>query len=412
MASITMPPSIDFPNFPYEHLPSPSSIRLLSFIKRPRQLSPPSIFGEKLIECVLETVDINTAPSYDLISSIHGNPDSGDPGDIDEYGPMHRYPIAVNGKMMFVTKNIHEALKMAQKVNNPVDKRDELFLETKLITAAENNHRPKVQLLLRQGACVHAQDCFGKTAIHHAAQNGHFAVMSLLLDYGASMKVVDDKGKTPLDYLDYTKQEDWNSLEEVAYKMKKTPEERELVPMPEVVRVGRPMWIDAICIDQANLGERQCHSSLIGQIYQRANSLIAWLGVEDNETTLAIQSITRIIRADDRDVDDVMSDDSPSVHTLPYEYEKPAIIKLLRRSWFERDDLMHEVAFGKAITVYCGTDSIPFSYVMKFLRREPYYGNFLPPDLQIWALIGDRSSKKRVSLESTGNQKRMRRIET
>ena len=246
-----MPPTIDFPNFPYGNLSLPSSIRLLSFIKRPRQLSPPSIFGEQLIECVLETLDINSAPAFDLISAIDGNPDSADPGDIDEYGPMHRYPIAVNGKMMFVTKNIYEALKMSQKVNDPVDKRDELRLETKLITAAENNHKPKVQLLLRQGASVHAQDCFRMTAIHHAAKSGHFDIMSLLLDYGASMKVPDNKGQTPFDYLDYTKQEDWNCLEEIAYKMKKTPEERELISMPEVLRVGRPMWIDAICIDQA-----------------------------------------------------------------------------------------------------------------------------------------------------------------
>ena len=412
MASITMPPAIDFPNFPYENLPSPSSIRLLSFIKRPRQLSPPSIFGERLIECVLETVDINSAPAFDLISAIHGNPDSADPGDIDEYGPMHRYPVAVNGKMMFVTKNIYEALKMSQKVNDPVDKRDELRFQTRLITAAENNHKPKVQLLLRQGASVHARDCFGKTAIHYAAQHGHFDIMSLLLDYGASMKVLDNEGQTPFDYLDYTKHEDWNRLEEIAYKMKKTPEERELVPIPEVLRVGRPMWIDAICIDQGNTRERSHHSSLISHLYQRANSLIAWVGAQNAETTQAIQAITRIIRNYDKDVDDVMSDEGPSIHTLPYEYEKPAIIKLLRRSWFEREDLIHEVAFGKAITVYCGTDSIPFSFIMKFLRREPYIGSFLPPDLQLWALIGDRGSNKRLLLELAGDQKRARRGET
>ncbi|KAJ4139766.1 hypothetical protein NW768_001110 [Fusarium equiseti] len=408
-----MPPSIEFPHFPYEHLRSPSSIRLLSFVKRPRQLSPPSILGEQLIECVLETVEISAAPAFDLISLIHGNPNSADPADIDEYGPMHRYPIAVNGKMMFVTKNIYEALKMSREVNDPVEKRDELRLETKLITAAENNHRPKVQLLLRQGACVHAQDCFGKTAIHYAAESGHFDIMSLLLDYGASMKVVDSKGHTPLDYLDYTKQGNWNSLEEIAYKMQKTPEERELVPIPEVLRVGRPMWIDAICIDEANVGERESHRSLIGQLYQRAKSLIAWVGVQNGDTTLAIQAMTRILRADGKAVDDVMSDEAAFVnHKMPYEYEKPAIIKLLRRSWFERDDLMHEVAFGRAISVYCGTDSIPFSYIMEFLRREPYYGSFLPPDLQIWALLGNRGSNKRMSLESGADQRKTRRIET
>ncbi|KNB01235.1 hypothetical protein FOXG_04513 [Fusarium oxysporum f. sp. lycopersici 4287] len=377
MASIDAPP-IDFTNFSYQHLPSSSSIRLLSFIKRPRQLSPPSILGEPLLECILETVDINEAPDFDLISSTWGNPDSADPGDIDEYGPMHRYPIAINGKLMFLPKNIYEALKMAQKVNDPVEKRNELFLETELMTAVENNHRPKVQRLLEQGAHIHAQDCFGKTAMHHAAQLGHFDIINILLDYGANAS------------------------------------ERELVPIPEVVRVGRPMWIDAICIDQSNSEERSNHGSLIAQIYCRANSVIAWVGVQNDNTKLAPEAILSILRADGKDVDETMSDETLSVANagcsyIPSDEEKSSIIGFLRRSWFEREDLMHEVAFGRAITVYCGMDALLFSSIMEFFRRETYSGTFLPPDLQVWSLLGSTGSKKRSSLGSRSRRKRMRR---
>uniref|UniRef100_A0A0D2XKN9 Uncharacterized protein n=1 Tax=Fusarium oxysporum (strain Fo5176) TaxID=660025 RepID=A0A0D2XKN9_FUSOF len=129
---------------------------------------------------------------------------------------------------MFLPKNIYEALKMAQKVNDPVEKRNELFLETELMTAVENNHRPKVQRLLEQGAHIHAQDCFGKTAMHHAAQLGHFDIINILLDYGASMKVIDSHGKTPMDYITYTKPKDWENVEEIAYKMQKTPAKENL----------------------------------------------------------------------------------------------------------------------------------------------------------------------------------------
>ncbi|KAH7487559.1 hypothetical protein FOMA001_g5673 [Fusarium oxysporum f. sp. matthiolae] len=413
MASIDAPP-IDFTNFSYTNLPSPSSIRLLSFIKRPRQLSPPSILGEPLLECILETVDINETPDFDLISSTWGNPDSADPGDTDEYGPMHRYPIAINGKLMFLPKNIYEALKMAHKVNDPVEQRNELFLETELMTAVENNHRPKVQRLLEQGAHIHAQDCFGKTAIHHAAQLGHFDIINILLDYGASMKVIDSHGKTPMDYITYTKPKDWENVEEIAYKMQKTPAERELVPIPEAVRVGRPMWIDAICIDQSNSEERSNHGSLIAQIYCRANSVIAWVGVQNDNTKLAPEAILSILRADGKDVDETMSDETLSVANagcsyIPSDEEKSSIIEFLRRSWFEREDLMHEVAFGRAITVYCGMDALLFSSIMEFFRRETYSGTFLPPDLQVWSLLGSTGSKKRSSLGSRSRRKRMRR---
>ncbi|KAG5757538.1 hypothetical protein H9Q72_014320 [Fusarium xylarioides] len=376
MASINAPP-MDFTNASYTNLPSPASIRLLSFIKRPRQLSPPSILGEPLLECVLETVDISEAPDFDLISSTWGNPDSADPGDIDEYGPMHLYPVTIDGKLMFLPRNIYEALKMAQKVNDPVERRNELFLETELMTAVENNHRPRVQRLLEQGAHVHAQDCFGKTAIHHAAQLGHFDIINMLLDYGASMKVIDSYGKTPMDYITYNKPKDWENLEEIAYEMQKTPEKRELVPIPEVVRVGRPMWIDAICIDQSNPEERANHGSLMAQIYCRASSVIAWVGVQTDETKFAPQAILPILRADGKDPDEAMSDGTPSATNpgcsyIPTDEEKSSIIRFLRRSWFEREDLMHEVAFGRAITVYCGMDALPFLSIMEFFRREAY----------------------------------------
>ncbi|CEI63684.1 hypothetical protein FVEN_g6805 [Fusarium venenatum] len=407
------PPALEFANFTYTDLPSESSIRLLSCIRRPRQLSPPSILGEPLLEYVLETFEIDSAPQFDLISSTWGNPNSAHPGDIDAYGSMHRYPIAVNGKIIFVTRNIYEALQMAKSVNDPIGHRDDVFGETELIRAIEYNHLPKVRELLQEGAHVHAQDCFGKTAIHHAAENGHFEIVSILLDYGASMDVIDSHGRTPLDYFPHMGSKQWNQVEEIAYKMHQPPEARELIPVPEVVRVGRPMWIEAICIDQTNDGEKSSCSEMKGQIYRRAHSVVAWVGVSDNETQLGRQVIISfLLNNKQRSPDHTMSDDGSPISesgspTLSSK-EKSCITQLLRRSWFERSDLIDEVAFGRAISVYCGTDSIPLSDILEFLRRNADDG-VLPLDLQVWSLLGSRSSKKRRSYGSGGNQKRTRR---
>ena len=40
-------------------------------------------------------------------------------------------------------------------------------------------------------------------------------------------------------------------------------------------------WIDAICIDQANLSERNSQVSLMGDIYSSARTVLIWLGEED-----------------------------------------------------------------------------------------------------------------------------------
>lgn len=40
----------------------------------------------------------------------------------------------------------------------------------------------------------------------------------------------------------------------------------------------RPVWIDAICIDQSNLAERNAQVKIMGQIYSSATLVIAWFG--------------------------------------------------------------------------------------------------------------------------------------
>ncbi|AEO71255.1 uncharacterized protein THITE_49961, partial [Thermothielavioides terrestris NRRL 8126] len=42
----------------------------------------------------------------------------------------------------------------------------------------------------------------------------------------------------------------------------------------------RVVWIDALCIDQANDAEKGPQVALMGEIYRRATRVVAWLGPE------------------------------------------------------------------------------------------------------------------------------------
>jgi hypothetical protein len=42
------------------------------------------------------------------------------------------------------------------------------------------------------------------------------------------------------------------------------------------------LWIDAICIDQLNIGERNHQVAIMGKIYSEASSVVVWLGQETN----------------------------------------------------------------------------------------------------------------------------------
>ncbi|KAL5316720.1 hypothetical protein ACEPPN_015771 [Leptodophora sp. 'Broadleaf-Isolate-01'] len=45
----------------------------------------------------------------------------------------------------------------------------------------------------------------------------------------------------------------------------------------------RPVWIDALCINQRDDEEKNSQVGQMGRIYQRASRVIAWLGPEDDE---------------------------------------------------------------------------------------------------------------------------------
>jgi len=47
---------------------------------------------------------------------------------------------------------------------------------------------------------------------------------------------------------------------------------------------SRLLWIDAICIDQSSIPERNIQVQLMGEIYQRATQVLIWLGENTHET--------------------------------------------------------------------------------------------------------------------------------
>jgi hypothetical protein len=50
--------------------------------------------------------------------------------------------------------------------------------------------------------------------------------------------------------------------------------------------VHKWLWIDALCIDQKNLGERQHQVQQMGRIFAQAQEVVSWLGQDENIATL------------------------------------------------------------------------------------------------------------------------------
>lgn len=56
----------------------------------------------------------------------------------------------------------------------------------------------------------------------------------------------------------------------------------------------RVLWIDTICIDQKSLAERSHQVKRMGDIFQKAERVIVWLGPEGNWSTLALRTLEHL----------------------------------------------------------------------------------------------------------------------
>jgi hypothetical protein len=51
------------------------------------------------------------------------------------------------------------------------------------------------------------------------------------------------------------------------------------------------MWVDSICIDQDSLIERNHQVRLMGEIYEKATTVLVWLGEPNEETMIAFDQL-------------------------------------------------------------------------------------------------------------------------
>ena len=116
----------------------------------------------------------------------------------------------------------------------------------------------------------------------------------------------------------------------------------------------RPLWIDAICINQNNHDEKNAQVPKMPKIYSGAQNVCVWLGDEDEDqgSRLAINYIRRALNLDD--FDRLVADSR-----TPQEWQ--ALASVMTKPWFSRRWVIQEIALAKRATIYCGTNQITWS---------------------------------------------------
>lgn len=123
---------------------------------------------------------------------------------------------------------------------------------------------------------------------------------------------------------------------------------------------GVVLWVDQICIDQENNGEKAQQVPLMSRIYEHAINTAIWLGDSADDSDTAIQLLKdlhvrlRFSTEETIDPTEFEGRNLPNPDSKDWE----ALWKLLSRPWFERLWIIQEVTLSDVSWIICGNSVI------------------------------------------------------
>lgn len=128
-------------------------------------------------------------------------------------------------------------------------------------------------------------------------------------------------------------------------------------------------WLDAICIDQANLGEKSKQVAMMGSIYQKASHVLACIGDHADDSLFFFQSLYGlahyVVRPRDMLRYNRFGGAGVSLRfRLLHRYSKThrfvlALARLAVRPYFARMWILQELQLAQRITILCGDYALP-----------------------------------------------------
>lgn len=142
----------------------------------------------------------------------------------------------------------------------------------------------------------------------------------------------------------------------------------------------RVLWIDAICIDQANAAEKGPQVAMMGSIYESASRVVAWLGPADGTSHRAMQFMCSVglqveVSFRGSELSPAPGAADPTLGDiqvpLPETFDNDmatCLTNLFERAWFSRLWVVQEILLAKSppTIVLCGPqDAVPWSLFRK-----------------------------------------------
>ena len=154
-------------------------------------------------------------------------------------------------------------------------------------------------------------------------ESGNAPIQCQLFNY-----TLQDSGRRthPYDALSYV-WGDWVNPESIFIAGHKLPVTQNLYRALLRLRhhsIERILWVDAVCINQSDILEKEQQIRFMAKIYAQANRVVVWLGEGADNSDLALEEIR------------VAGGGKKSSNSSSPEMIHKAVLALLQRPWFRR----------------------------------------------------------------------------
>ncbi|KAH7068734.1 heterokaryon incompatibility protein-domain-containing protein, partial [Paraphoma chrysanthemicola] len=133
----------------------------------------------------------------------------------------------------------------------------------------------------------------------------------------------------------------------------------------------RRLWVDALSIDQHNIGERHHQVQMMSNIYRYATSVLIWLGEEDEAGTAVngMEGLRFFVNPGSEPTSAPWYNDSPDRTSKGMRY-------VLGAQWWKRIWTVQEAALARDVQLFCGPHTVRWKTDIDTLRRIKFITKF------------------------------------